>query len=363
MRSSAALAPSVAPVVAPSGRAAVVIVTYNGSAHVGTCLRSLLVGEIHPSQILVVDNASGDGTVDLVRRGFPAVRLLRVATNLGYGAASNRGVRSCPAEYLAIMNQDVVSTAGWIDRLVSALDEAPMAALATPKILVKDEPSRVNACGNTPHYTGITWCHGYGRPSGDFGQREDVAAVSGAAFVMRRTVFEELGGFDPDFFLYLEDTDLSLRAALAGYRCLLVPDAVVLHDFEPRFSADKLFFLERNRHAMLVKLYRWRTLLVLMPALLLTEVAVWGYAVLGGRRHLWAKVRACAWVLVHLRAILRARRQTQATRRLPDQTLLQRFAADLHVDELGRSSGWLVAAVMNPLLRGWYQVARVAVRW
>jgi len=266
----------------PSRSATVVIVTYNGSAHIRACLASLLEGGVQAQRVLVVDNASSDGTVELVRREFPSVRVQPGARNVGYGAAGNQGATISQSEYLVVMNQDVVCTTDWVSRLVAALEDDPTAALATPKILIRDDPYRINACGNAPHFTGITTCRGYGYPASDFAIREEVAAVSGAAFMMRRSVFEALGGFDESFFLYLEDTDLSLRAVLAGHRCLYVPSATVLHEFEPRFSEDKLFFLERNRHMMLLKLYRWRTLLLMLPALVLTEAAVWGYAALGG---------------------------------------------------------------------------------
>ena len=88
---------------------------------------------------------------------------------------------------------------------------------------------------------------------------------------MRRDVFEALGGFDPLFFMYLEENDLSLRAALAGFTTLFVPRAIVMHDFVPRFSAEKIHWLERNRFLLLAKLFKWRTLLVLTPALQATD--------------------------------------------------------------------------------------------
>jgi GT2 family glycosyltransferase len=344
-------------------RAAVVIVTYNGAAHIRPCLQSLLASGVDAHQVLVVDNASRDETVRIVQKEFPAVRVLPGARNLGYGEAGNRGAEASDAEYLLIMNQDVVSTGGWVRRLIAELDSDPTIALATPKILIKQEPGRINACGNTPHYTGITTCRGYGRPADAFSRSEDVAAVSGAAFAIRTSVFRALGGFDPAFFLYLEDTDLSLRALLAGYRSICAPSAVVLHDFEPRFAPNKLFFLERNRPATLLKLYRWRTLLLLLPALVLAEAMVWGYAALGGRGRLWAKCRAYSWLLTALPTILEARERAQRARRISDRALLDRCVAELQLDELGRGrSGWAMAAA-NPLFRCWHRIARLVIRW
>src|SRR6266536_829632 len=249
-----------------ASRVTAIVVTYNGQDHVQACLGSLASAATPAPEVIVVDNGSTDVTADLVRRHFPSARLLQQHENLGYGGASNLGARFVDTDYIAVLNQDVISTPGCLERLVAALDADPTAALATPMVLLKDDPHRVNACGNAPHYTGITVCRGYNLPARRFTRQEEVAAISGAAFVIRRHVFDPLGGFLPLFFLYLEDTDLSLRAALAGHRCLLVPRATVLHQFTPQFSAAKLGWLERHRHAMLLKLFRWRTLGIIAPA-------------------------------------------------------------------------------------------------
>jgi GT2 family glycosyltransferase len=344
-------------------RVAGVVVTYNGQPDIDACLQSLCTGHEDLCELVVIDNASNDQTPDFVRRRFPAVRVMVAEQNLGYGCAGNRGVLAAQAEFVAIMNQDIVSCPGWIARVVSALEEDPAAALATPKILVKSNPDRINTCGNESHYTGITTCRGYNRSVHEYARQEEVTAVSGAAFVIRRSAFERLGGFDHDFFLYLEDTDLSLRASLAGYRCLYVPDACVLHEFTPRFSADKIFFLERNRHLMLLKLFRWRTLLVLLPAFLLTELLVWQYSLLRGRRSLMAKFRASLWVLGHIRPLLQARRQAQALRAVADKDLLAHFSPDLHLEELEHPLGRLAARLINPFFRGWYRAARAIITW
>jgi GT2 family glycosyltransferase len=257
-----------------------------------------------------------------------------------------------------VLNQDVVVAPGCVERLVGALDEAPAAMLATPKVLLTREPDRINACGNLPHYTGITVCRGYGRPAAAYSQIEAVGAISGAAFAARRDVFEILGGFDPALFLYLEDTDLSLRVILAGYQCLLVPEAVTFHDFEPRFAPEKLFWLERNRLAMLLKTYRWRTLTALAPALLLTEGLVVGYSVLHGQTAVVAKLRAYAWVVRHFRLILEGRRSIQARRRVSDRALLAHMVADLDLEELRHPVGRLAMRLVNPLFRAWLGVVR-----
>jgi len=315
------------------------------------------------AEVVVIDNASTDGTTELVSHEFPWVRIIKSERNVGYGSACNTAAAQSKAEYIAVVNQDVISTLGWIDRLVTALDQSPEAALATPKILLKSDPGRINACGNAPHYTGITPCRGYNRPASEYCRLEEVPAVSGAAFVIRRSAFESLGGFDSSFFLYFEDTDLSLRARLAGYRCLCVPDAVVLHDFAPRFSADKIFFIEANRHATWIKLFRWRTLLILAPALILTELSVWAYCLVRGPRCLAAKTRALYRFLSTLPAILQSRRSAQMLRRVADGDLMAACSSRLQLEEIELGVGRPLSAAINTVYSWWYGCAVVLVKW
>jgi len=150
---------------------------------------------------------------------------------------------------------------------------------------------------------------------------------------------------------------------LAGYRCLLVPEAQVLHDFEPRFSAAKLRLLERNRLTSWLKLFRWRTLLLLAPAMLLTEVVSTGFAVLTGPRAVAARLRGVGEVFRGLSAILAARRQVQATRRIGDRELLGRLDASLDIGEMDHGLGGAAMAAVNPLYRTCYRVALSAIRW
>ncbi|MBI2888054.1 MAG: glycosyltransferase family 2 protein [Chloroflexi bacterium] len=351
------------PHVAAAQRVTVAVVTYNGAGYIRDCLRSLLESSGDGLEVVVVDNASTDGTPDLVRREFPAVRLLQQGQNTGYGAAANAGLQAAHREFLAVANQDLVFTPGWLEPLVAALDANPAAGLVTPKILLRHNPARVNTCGNAAHYTGITPCRGYNDPAEAWTLVESVPAVSGAAFLTRRELFHRLRGFDPSFFLYLEDTDLSLRAALAGYRSLCVPRSVVLHDFQPRFTPEKLQLLERNRPAMLLKLYQWRTLALLAPALLAVELLVLGYCLLRGPRAFWGKLQTYGWVLAHLPDILAARRHTQASRRASDAALLAGCDGQLLLEELQHPLARLAKTMVNPLFETWHRVVRWAVHW
>jgi GT2 family glycosyltransferase len=348
-------------------QASVVIVNYNGLQHLQRCLPAVTAQRYPNYEVLVVDNASSDGSADYVAQAFPQVRLIRNHANLGYAAGNNVGFQHATGEYLAVLNPDTEPTPDWLGELVGAL-AAPLAparlGLATSKILLMDDPAHINACGNELTLTGLTFCRGLGQPAERYAAREAVAAVSGAAFVVRREVLEQLGGFDERFYMYYEDTDLSLRAMLAGYTCLYVPTSVVCHQYAFRFSPRKCFYQERNRHLMLVKTLRWRTLLVLLPTLLFAEVIVWGYVLRMGPRHVFSKLRAHVWLIGHMRLILEARARTQTLRQVGDRAILERMGQNLSLTQT--SSPRLAAALeglLNPLLHGLGQLSLRIVTW
>ena len=343
---------------------AIVVVNYNGGSHIEACLRSVLSEGRPNTEIVVVDNGSSDGSDDLIASRLPQVRLIRNGRNGGFGQGCNMAAASVSSEYLVFLNPDTRVREGWIDALVGALEQHPQVGLATSRVLLTAHPERLNAAGNNLHFTGLSLCRGVGKARDTFDRQEEVGLISGAAFAMRRRLFEEFAGFDEEFFLYVEDTDLSVRARLAGYTCWYVPESEVLHDYELRLGPDKTFYLERNRYRLLLKVFRWRTLAALTPALALAELLTWGYAVMSGRRRAAEKLRAYGWVVQNWTSILAARRQTQSQRVVPDATLLAACTAELDFEQVGASPASAIAtAVCNPILRGLYAAVRAVVTW
>lgn len=339
---------------APRPRVSVIIVSFNSALDLQRCLSSVLSTAYPDFEVIVVDNDSRDGSVELVETTFPQVRLVRSERNCGFGAANNLGATQAEGEILAFLNPDTATEPDWLAPLVQTLSTDPRAGLTTAKILLMARPDTINTCGNDIHYTGLTLCRGMGQHRTAFDRLEEVAAVSGTAFAIRRDLFQALGGFDEDFFLYVEDTDLSLRARLAGWRCLFVPDSVVYHDYTLHFGTNKTYYQERNRYLMLLKTLRGRTLLALVPALLLAECVTWGHTLLrqGGQ---WRnKLEAYRWVVAHRKRIAAARTRVQASRQVGDEALLGLSSHHLAYELTG--DGWISRVahlVFDPLFRGW----------
>ena len=344
--------------------ASVIVVAYNGKSYLDRCLRSLFADHQPGYEIILVDNASTDGGVDHVEQAYPQVRVARLQENRGYGSGCNAGAQLADGKYLAFLNQDTAVEPGWLEALITALEENPRAGLATSKVLLWSDSERINTCGNDVHCTGLTLCRGMGMDRRAFLVQEEVAAVSGAAFAVRSDLFRELGGFDEAFFLYMEDTDLSWRARLAGYGCVYVPRSVVYHDYVLHFGPQQTFYQERNRYLTLLKHLRWGTLGALAPALLLGEMVTWGFVVVRERRRWTNKLRAYGWIARHWRRIMEGRRQAQGMRKITDRVLIAPFVHRLAYEQTGQGLlAHLSHVTFDPLflVLRWFTLA--LVRW
>jgi GT2 family glycosyltransferase len=349
--------------VAPLLRASIIVVNHNGLATIAPCLASLIATADDTVEIIVVDCDSTDGSAGLIAGSFPSVRLIRAA-NLGFGGGNNLGAAHAGGEYLVFVNPDTTVTPGWWQALVEVLATDSSVVLVTSRILLADDHGRLNAAGNDVHLTGLTLCRGMGRPAVLFDRPATVGAVSGAAFAMRRDLFRELGGFDAGFFMYMEETDLSWRAQLAGYECRFIPQSLVYHHYRLRFGPHKIFYQERNRYRLLLKSLRWPTLWLLAPALLLAEVVAWGFVAVGARRHWPGKLRACRSVLAEWPDIRRLRRDLQRRRAAPDRRLLERMTGRLDFAQVGDGrTAWLADQLFNPLFYSWHRMMIKVVRW
>lgn len=328
-------------------RASVIVVSYNSRPDLPACLDSILSQLTAEDELIVVDNGSTDGSADLVAARYPQVTLIR-SGNEGYAGGNNRGAQAAQGEYLVILNPDTALLPGAIDALIGPLASAEI-GLTTACIVFMDRPNIVNTCGNTVQFTGLTYCRGAGQPRSGYTTAAEVDAVSGAAFAIRRSLFDELGGFDERFFMYVEDTDLSWRARNAGYRCLYVPGAIVKHAYQPGYSPSKAFHLDRNRHLMLLKNLERGTYLRMLPGLLLSEVVTAGFLALNGPRYWSVKWRVYRWLFAERRSIRAARRAAQARRTHSDREIIGRMTYRLEFGQLAnRTLARMAELVFHP---------------
>lgn len=298
----------------------VVVVTYRCREAVHACLASLYerAGDV-PFEVVVVDNASGDGTAEMVRQEFASARLFALADNLGFGRAVNLAAAEARGEYLLLLNPDTIVHAGMVDELVAFARSLPRPAICGGRTLRPDGSLDPGSCWGAPSLWSLfcfaTLLSSAFKGSGVFDpeslggwKRDSVRAVdivTGCLLLAPRELWLELGGFDARFFMYGEDADLALRAAKAGVPRMITPRAVVTHEVgvSSETRPDKLLLLFRGKATLLRK--HWGPLRGRMGVgLLLVGVGVRALGALARRRGRTASDRrASAWP-----AVWRARR-------------------------------------------------------
>jgi N-acetylglucosaminyl-diphospho-decaprenol L-rhamnosyltransferase len=314
-----------------------------------------LLQQLEPDdELIVVDNASDDGTVAAIGELAPRAHVIAGDRNLGFGAGCNRGASEASGDLIVFLNPDAVPRPGFSEAIRRpATDERGWAAWMG--LVTADGGRIVNTEGGVVHFTGIAWAGGAGRPlaSESASAGREVAFVSGACLAIPRETFAAAGGFPDEFFLYHEDVDLSLRLRLAGRSLGIEPTAVVDHDYEFAKGPSKWRYMERNRYATLIRTYPGLLLVLLAPALLATELALVLVAATGG----WGRQKLLAWLdaTVALPRLLGERRSIQARRRIGASEFAAALTPDLESPYLGR------AARLAPLrwgLRAYWSLVR-----
>jgi N-acetylglucosaminyl-diphospho-decaprenol L-rhamnosyltransferase len=334
---------------------AVVVVTYDSSAHVGDTLTALRPQLREEDELIVVDNGSRDDTVAIVQAATPEARILRQERNLGFAGGAHAGADATTAPLLLMLNPDARPARSCLDSLRTALHERP-AWGAWQALVTMDGGTTVNTAGNVAHFLGMGWAGRCGQPVQDVPERpEAVAFASGAAFTVRRDAWDALGGFDSRYFMYCEDLDLSLRLWLSGWSVGMVPGARVEHQYEFAKGGRKWFLLERNRWWTVVGDYPGALLVLLAPALLAAEVALLGVAAQGG--WLSQKLRAQAAVAAGLPRMLARRRRVQALRCISAAEFAKHLSGDLDSPYLGPVAQVPIVATLQRLY--WTAVLRL----
>ena len=240
-----------------STRLAVVVPNWNGERFLTTCLGSLHEQRFKDFETVLVDDCSTDNSVAFVGREFPEVRVVTLSENSGFSAAVNAGIRASDAEYIALLNNDTETDPQWLEALVRAARAYPEAGFFASKLVDFGDRSLLDGAGDVLRRSGLPYRLGHREL--DRGQYDEKAFVFGAcagAAMYRRSMLEDIGLFDEDFFANCEDGDLSFRAQLAGYRCLFVPDSVVYHIGSATFglrSPTAVRLGTRNSLCLLVK--------------------------------------------------------------------------------------------------------------
>lgn len=305
-------------------RIAVLIVNWNGGAHLARALDAVAAQTLAAHRVIVVDNASTDGSASTAE-GRPGVEVIALARNAGFAEGNNIAARAAgDCEWLAFLNPDAFPEPDWLAALATAARAHPTVAMFASELRLDADPSRLDGAGDAYHVSGLPWRIGHSLPlERGASVIDETFSPCGAAAFVRKDAFDEVGGFDPSFFCYIEDVDLAFRMRLRGHRCLYVPGAVVRHVGSATTGA-RSEFATYHGHRNLV----W-TWVKNMPGWWLWRYApqhalltLASFVRFGGNGHARTIARAKWDAVRDLRRVLAERRRVQSARTAPARDVI-----------------------------------------
>lgn len=297
------------------GKVTIIIPVWNSGCWISDCLAGLRRQTYTDFVLLLVDNGSTDGSLEEVdKHGFREFHILSFEQNMGFSVAVNAGIRQATTRYVALLNIDTVPEPGWLENLVMAMDNAPVEVTSlASKMLNMSNSEIIDSAGDILSWYGSAFKRGNGQRADMFKRPTEVFSACAGAALYRKSFFDEVGCFDENFHSYFEDVDLGFREKLYGYRCLYVPNAVVLHHGHSAgvFGPYYVFLLTRNRLLTLVKNVPGRCLIRHIWQLLYGQV----HFFIIYRRPL-ASLKGYLSALFLLPVVLVGRKKIQAGRRI-----------------------------------------------
>jgi hypothetical protein len=311
-------------------KVSVAVINYNGEQYLQECLSSIQASDYPIEEIILVDNNSQDDSLKFVRENFPQVKIISLQKNLGPGAARNIALKKACFNYVLLVDPDGVMEPSAVRHLVAALKLSPQAAAAHPRVLFYNQRERIQYDGSYIHYLGVAVQRHRNEQLSDHppGDPEPVDCLGGIPLV-KKDIALSIGGYDEAYFYGFEDADFIYRLTMADYTCYNVPLAVVYHKEGTsslsmregkQYQPQRAFMVVRNRWFFILKMYEWRSIILLAPVFLLYEFITCVYLLIKGSfiehiKGLWA-------VALSLRKIMAKRKVIQHIRVKRDRDLL-----------------------------------------
>jgi GT2 family glycosyltransferase len=320
----------------------VIVVNWNRRELLRATLESLARQTGVQFEVIVVDNGSSDGSAEMAVNNFSTkfpLRVIRNRDNRGFCAANNQGIAAARGSFVALLNNDAEADPDWLSELRRACMQRSEIGMVACKILVHEDPTRIDKVGHLIYFDGQNRGRGSGEVDrGQYDHSEECLWPDGCAALYRKAMLDEIGGFDEDFFAYADDAELGLRGRIGGWDCVYAAGARVRHHRGTTLglaSVRRLLLIERNRVLFAAKLFPWR-LLLLNPFYYLLRLSAGIAAVARGEgetnrypgvsgkiRMAWAMVRGDLAALWMLPRILLKRREIERFRKRSDAEVLE----------------------------------------
>lgn len=321
----------------------VIIVNWNGKENLEECLASLFKIKYSSIEVIVVDNGSSDGSVDLVKKDFPSVKIVETKKNFGFAQGNNLGYEKSAGDYILFLNNDCIVTDNFLEKLVFYLKDNPIVGIVQPTIFFHRPNTllhkKINSIGSFLLKSGFLYHQDYGKK---FVQQKyqhpfEVFSAYGACFLTRREIIKKIGLFDKDYFAYFEETDLCHRAWLAGYTVMTDPGVYVFHKGAQTSQGLPVPFVQfhsfKNKlYSYLKNLDSYHLLTMLIPHILISEFGSLIYFFVGKPGYTLAIQKAIYWNIKNFKKMLTERRKVQKNiRRVLDSSFIPKLTRSVNI--------------------------------
>ncbi len=317
----------------------IIIINWNGKPHLLNCLSSLSKIVYPSTEIIVMDNNSMDGSVEMVKNNFPKIKVVTNKENLGFCRANNAGAKIAKGKYVLLLNNDTIVTPAFLGPLVEKLEKKPENGMAQPKIIFWGNKKLQTGCALFTS-TGFLYHFGYGKNPDDhkYNISRQTYSGNGSCLLVKKEVVDKVGLFDESFFSYFEETDFCQRALMAGYKIWYEPKATIYHigsvDNSRHKSSAIVFNSFRNRITCYLKNLEAGTLIKILPVhLLFTILTSLAYIIMMRFDDSLAVLKAIGYNIVNLKSILLKRKDIQSRiRKIKDNDYLNQVSKDPRPD-------------------------------
>jgi hypothetical protein len=350
-------------------RVAVILINYKDYAkkYLPECLASLRQ-QSYPKdsfKIFIVDNATTPETAEYLRTTVPEAEIILEEKNTGFAEGNNlamRRVLNADYDYVVLFNMDTVADPEWLRELVAASEADKSAGAVQSLIMLHPETEKINSLGNEMHFLGFGFCKGYGEKISNFQFpiSNDFFYASGAAVLFPAKVLREIGIFDPEFFMYHEDTDLSWRVRQSGYKIILAEKSIMYHKYQFSRSILQFYYMERNRMIMMFENYRLGTLILIFLPFLFMELGMLAYAALRGMFTTKIKAYGYFFHFKNWQRMIRNKRAKAKLRKVKDRELARLIVGKLEFQEIANP---ILNYIVNPVFNLYWRVVRNLIFW
>ena len=332
----------------------IIILNYNAGKLVHDCIESIYKSHNRNFEVILVDNASRDKTYKQCKEKFNDIVLLENEKNLGYCEGNNVGIRHAKGKFVVVLNPDTLVEPEWLDELISAYEKNGD-GIYQPKILANTDHRMLLSTGQVLQLFGFGYSRGKGdRDTNQYNKFEKISYASGTCLFTTKKILEKLSLFDPFLFAYHDDLDLCWRGAMIGINSFYVPTSIIYHPIEGYifgWSSYKFYLMERNRQYCLLTHFSKLTYFKMLPALILTDIAVSCFYLKKGM--LAAKLNSSLNILKNIKKINNKYQQIQNQRKYSDKEILNLFQDEIAVPTwvISKESNTFFNKFLNKLSR------------